>query len=74
MRVEGAKIAKWNRDYPGWPMQVIYDEADWTVFPTPATPVFYFFDHGKLAETIAGWPGPEQKARLRMAFEKEHLH
>jgi hypothetical protein len=63
-----ADIAKWNRDYPGWPMQVMYDEADWPMFPTPATPVFYFFEHGKVTQTVTGWPGDAQKTKLRAAF------
>jgi hypothetical protein len=65
-----AKIAKWNRDYPGWPMHVIYDEADWPMIPSPQTPVFYFIDHGKVAETVTGWPGDAQKDVLRAAFAK----
>jgi len=65
-----ATIAKWNRDYPGWPMQVMYDEADWPMIPSPQTPVFYFLDHGKVTETITGWPGDAQKDKLRAAFAK----
>jgi hypothetical protein len=65
-----AELAKWDRDYPGWPMQVMYDEADWPMIPTPATPVFYFLDHGKVIETVTGWPGDAQKDKLRAAFAK----
>lgn len=65
-----ADIAKWDRDYPGWPMQIMYDQADWPIFPTPATPVFYFIDHGKVTETITGWPSDAQKDALRTAFAK----
>ncbi len=65
-----ATIAKWDRDYPGWPMQVIYDEADWPMIPSPQTPVFYFLDHGKVNDTVTGWPGDAQKDALRAAFAK----
>ena len=65
-----ATIAKWNRDYPGWPMQIMYDEADWPMIPSPQTPVFYFIDHGKVIETVTGWPGDAQKDKLRAAFAR----
>jgi hypothetical protein len=68
-----AKIAKWDRDYPGWPMHVMYDEADWPMIPSPQTPVFYFIDHGKVTETVTGWPGDAQKETLRAAFAKAGL-
>lgn len=68
-----AEIAKWDRDYPGWPMQVMYDASEWPIFPTSATPVFYFVDDGRISETITGWPSDAQKDKLRVAFAKAAL-
>lgn len=68
-----ADIAKWDSDYPGWPMQIMYEEADWPMIPSPQTPVFYFFDHGALTDTVTGWPGDAQKDKLRAAFARAGL-
>lgn len=61
-------IATWNQQHPLARLGLIYRSTEWSFLQSPATPTFYFFRDGKLVESFSGWPGAQQKQRVRSAL------
>lgn len=62
-------VQTWNREHPDQSMVIAYAKEEWPMFEDWATPIFYIFKDGELAETIQGWRHDE----LSKALEKVGL-
>jgi hypothetical protein len=65
-----ADLARWNETYAGRPILIVDRNAQWPWVPSWETPGFYFIRNGKIVTSVVGWPGPEQLAKLKSAFDR----
>lgn len=49
-------IQAWNTTYPASRMGIIHDNAELPMVQRIDTPTFYFLDHGRVVDTVVGWP------------------
>lgn len=49
-------IKKWNEAYPSSRLGVIHADAELPMVRRIETPTFYFLDHGRVVDTVVGWP------------------
>lgn len=61
-------IEAWNVKYPALHMELAYKNSEWPEAARWQSPSFLIYKNGKLASVIVGWPGDEQKTRLRAAL------
>lgn len=45
----------WNRRFPRAQVDMVYDQAEWTLFPNWSMPVFYIVRDGKVLARLPGW-------------------
>lgn len=64
---------QWSRDHPSLPTSLTVDRAEWPALDSWDTPTFYFFQHGALVATVAGWPKDGRRAELVAALQKISL-
>ncbi|MEI7036778.1 hypothetical protein [Fulvimonas yonginensis] len=60
-----AALLAWNHTHPQQRLAIANDDAELPFVGTLETPVFYFLRHGDVVATLVGWPGPDQRERLR---------
>jgi len=61
-------IKTWNDAFAGRPMRIVEKNNQWAWVPSWDTPGFYFMKDGKIVTEVIGWPGPEQRAKLKAGF------
>ena len=49
-------IKTWNQHYPSNRLGVIHNNTELPMVKRIETPTFYFLDHGRVVDTVAGWP------------------
>jgi hypothetical protein len=65
-----AEIRDWNRHRPAFELALAEDIEEWPAITTWNTPTFYFFERGRLVETVEGWPEGGRKAALLDAIHQ----
>lgn len=63
--VDFRSMQAWNRDHPWQKLAILQDDDELPFAESTRTPVFYILREGRLAATVVGWPGPEQREVLR---------
>lgn len=49
-------IAAWNEAHASSRLGVIHDDGELPMVERIETPTFYFLDHGRVVDTVVGWP------------------
>ncbi|ELX13571.1 hypothetical protein Jab_1c22070 [Janthinobacterium sp. HH01] len=55
LRLRFDDYAEWNAQHPALPMAIAYHWRGWPMLDVRSTPVFYFFNDGKVRHVAAGW-------------------
>lgn len=52
-------LSAWNRQFPDFPMQVAWNQGEWSMLPSWAMPTYYVYRNGRLAKQFSGWLGAD---------------
>lgn len=63
-------FSKWRNAYPEAPIFTAYGYSSWPELGEWGTPTFYFFEDGKLVDTLVGWPKGGRMDELEMGLAK----
>jgi hypothetical protein len=63
-------LQAWNRAHSAQPLAILDQDAGLPFISRFETPTFYFLQHGRVVDTVVGWPGDEQRAALRQALRR----
>lgn len=66
-------IKKWNDAYPSSRLGVIHDDDELPMVQRIETPTFYFLDHGRVVDTVVGWPEGGNIEALRRGLRAINL-
>ncbi len=56
-------VKEWNAEFPGTPILMIHDRAEWQVLPRWRMPEFYVVRDGAVVDSVAGWEKGSAKSR-----------
>ncbi|OOG60034.1 hypothetical protein [Rhodanobacter sp. C03] len=66
-------VSEWNREHPGQPMNIAWQDSEWSMLDSWAMPTFYIFQHGKLVNKFSGWSHETEPRQLRAALHQVGL-
>lgn len=58
-----SRFVEWQQKYPDFPIHPVVNVDPWPI-PEWRTPVFYFFDDGRIVGKVLGWPGGGKRDEL----------
>lgn len=70
--VDAAK--DWNRRFPDAQVEMIYEPAEWTMFPSWSMPAFYIVEDGKVLARLTGWAKDEPQRFREPIIEALRRH
>jgi hypothetical protein len=63
-------VSDWNAVHSHLLMHLVYAEDEWPEISTWATPGFYFYENGRIVDSVLGWPSAKQLDAVRAGLEK----
>lgn len=66
-------IHAWNEVHDALRIGVIHDDNELTMVRRIETPTFYFLDHGRVVDTVIGWPEGGALGAIRRGLRKINL-
>jgi hypothetical protein len=60
-----AAVRTWNEGLPDYSLSLVDDVHTWPDITTWGTPTFYFFEQGKVAHVVHGWPAEGHAGELK---------
>jgi hypothetical protein len=66
-------VSEWNREHPDQPMNIAWQDSEWSMLDSWAMPTFYIFRNGKLVNQFSGWSKETEPQQLRAALHQAGL-
>ncbi|WP_449429053.1 hypothetical protein [Rhodanobacter umsongensis] len=66
-------VSEWNHEHPDQPMNIAWQNSEWSMLDSWAMPTFYIFQHGKLVNKFSGWSQETEPRQLRAALRQVGL-
>jgi hypothetical protein len=71
--LETEALEDWNKEFPDFPLRIVYNNAAWPGVDFTAIPTFNYFVHGKHVGTDTGWSAKTTETDLAAAFHRMGL-
>ncbi len=65
-----SEMQNWNEQHPYAELQVPYRKSELHGLDLTETPVFFILEDGKIVDSLAGWPGPQQRDQLKFLLKR----